>query len=129
MDDVIATSELAGKVYTAYKDAPDNYSHISEEVAALQVLINDLKRTTISSNDSNDGQEILEGCQSVLWDLNSLIEKYKIYKSLASTNMGPVPRKVKLGAEDIETLGARLASNTALLSSFIQRFDISPITS
>ena len=123
--DVIAISQLAIKVYTAYKDAPDIYGNISDEVAGLQVLIDKVeqqsKSTTISSNDRHNGQKVLKGCQSVLEDLNSLVEKYK---SLASTNKRLVFKRVKLGMEDIATLRARLISNTTLLSSFIRRFDI-----
>ena len=123
--DFIAISQLAIKVYTAYKDAPDIYGNISDEVAGLQILIDKaeqhFKSATISSNDHRNGQKILKGCQSVLEDLNSLIEKYK---SLASTNKRLVFKRVKLGMEDIATLRARLISNTTLLSSFIRRFDI-----
>ena len=123
--DFIAISQLAIKVYTAYKDAPDIYGNISDEVAGLQVLIDKVeqqfKSTTISSNDRHNGQKILKGCQSVLEDLNSLIEKYK---SLASTNKRLFFKRVKLGMEDITTLRSRLISNTTLLSSFIRRFDI-----
>ena len=123
--DVIAISQLAIKVYTAYKDAPDIYGNISDEVAGLQVLINKVeqqfKSTTLSSNDRRDGQKILKGCQSVLEDLNSRVEKYK---SLASTNKKLFFKRVKLGMEDIPTLRARLISNTTLLSSFLRRFDI-----
>ena len=123
--DIITISELAVKVYTAYKDAPDNYRNISEEVIALQVLIDEAEKhfesTAISGDDQRNGEKILKSCQSVLEDLNSLIEKYK---SLASTNERLVFKRVKLGSEDIATLRARLTSSATLLSSFIRRFDI-----
>ena len=127
--DIIAISGLAVKVYTAYKDAPDDYRHISDEVKSLQIIINKaaqhLESTTLSNNNREEGQEVLKGCQNVLEDLNSLIEKYN---SLSSASPSQVLKRVKLGAEDIATLRARLTSNTTLLSSFIQRFDISSIT-
>ena len=123
--DFIAISQLVIKVYTAYKDAPDIYGHIADEVVGLQVLIDKVeqhfKRAIISSNDRRNGQNVLKGCQRVLEDLNSLTEKYK---SLASTNKRLVFKRVKLGIEDIATLRARLTSNATLLSSFIRRFDI-----
>ena len=126
--DIITISGLAYKVYTAYKDAPDNYKHISEEVEGLQILIDKVaqhfKSTTISSTDLEDGQKILKGCQSVLEDLKSLIEEYK---SLACTNKNPVFTRIKLGQEDIATLRTRLISNTVSLNGFIQRFDIHTI--
>ena len=125
--DIATISALVSKVYTAYKDAPDNYRHISEEVRSLQILISKAARyvenPTLSDNDWQEGQEVLKGCQSILEDLNSLIEKYN---SLASTNTGQVFKKVKLGGEDIATLRSRLISNTGLLNGFIQRLVILP---
>ena len=64
---------------------------------------------------------IPKGCQDVLEDLNSLVEKYN---SLSSSNL---LQRVKLGTEDITTLRIRLISNTGLLNGFIQRFDISVV--
>ena len=127
--DILTISQLAVKVYTAYKDAPTNYRHISGEVEALQVLIDGveehLKNITINSDDYQKGQKALKSCQNVLEDLEALIEKYK---SLASTKKGLIFKKVKLGSADIATLRARLISNTGLLNGFIQRFDISAVT-
>ena len=124
--DIIAIPQLALKVHSAYQDAPDNYRHISEEVDSLQIIINKAVKhfegTTLSDIDRQEGQKVLKGCQSVLEDLNSLIEEYN---SLSSVQ---VFKKVKLGGEDFITLRLRLISNTGLLNSFIQRFDIPTIT-
>ena len=123
--DIAAISKLATKVYAAYKDAPDDYRHISEEVMSLQIITNmavqHFESTTLSDNDRQLGQKVSKGCQSVLEDLNSLIEKYN---SLASANTTQVFNQVKLGAENISTLRVRLISNTGLLNDFFQRFDI-----
>ena len=83
MDDISVISALATKVRTAYQDAPHEFRHISEEVQALQVLIDKVTHhfkittSTLSSDDRRDGQRILKGCHSILEDLNSLFEKYK----------------------------------------------------
>ena len=126
---ITAISGLALKVYKAYKGAPDDYKHITEDVKSLQIIINKaaryFKSTTLGDNDRQEGLDVLKSCQSVLWDLNSFIEKYN---SLASANACQIFQRVKLGTEDIATLRARLAINATLLSSFIQRFDISNIT-
>ena len=125
--DIIAISRLALKVHSAYEDAPENYRHISEreEVRSLQIMINKavkhFESTALSDNDRQEGQEILKGCQSVLEDLESLIEEYK---SLPSANTSQVFKRLKLGAEDIPTLRVRLISNSGLLNGFIHRFDI-----
>ena len=129
MGDILRISELAVTVYTAYKDAPNDYKHIAKEVKSLEIIIKKaaqhFQSTTLSDNDRQQGQEVLKGCQSVLGDLNSLIEKYK---SLASPKTSQVFKRVMLGTEDIATLRVRLISNTGLLSSFIRRFDIPTIT-
>ena len=67
----------------------------------------------------------MRSCQSVLEDLNSLIEKYN---SLSSAKSGRIFKKVQFGTEDIANLRARLISNTGLLNGFIQRFYIPTIT-
>ena len=96
MGDILAVSKLAAKVYTAYKDAPNDYKHVAKEVDSLQIIINKttqhFKSTTLSVNDRREGQRVLEGCQSVLEDLGSLIEKYN---SLASANKSQVSSLVQ----------------------------------
>ena len=123
--DIMAISELALKVYTAYKDAPDDYRNIADEVKSLHIIIEEtaqhFKSTTLSDKKQQGGKEVLEGCQNVLKDLDALIEKYN---ALASSNTSQVFQRIKLGTEDIVTLRARLTSNTTLLNSFIQRLDI-----
>ena len=125
MGDIMAISGLAVKVYTAYKDAPDDYRHIANEVKSLHIIINNaaqhFESTTLSGNKQQEGKEVLQGCQDVLKDLDSLILKYN---SLASASTSQVVQRIKLGTEDIAALRIRLISNTTLLNGFIQRFDI-----
>ena len=119
--DIIAISGLAVRVYTAYKDVP-NHKYISEDIAALRVLIDKVashsKSTTISNECHHYGQQTLNACQSVLEDLNSFIEKYK---RLASINKRLVFNTVKLGKNDVTDLHVRLISNTSLLNGFVRR--------
>ena len=139
--DIMAISRLAFKVYTACKDAPEDYRNISDEVKSLHIIINKAAKhfesTTLSTSSRQEGQEVLEGCQNVLKDLDSLIGKYNGLASAGtstSTSTSQVVQRVRLGAglvlgtEDITTLRVRLISNTTLLNGFIQRFDIFTIT-
>lgn len=125
MGNIIAISTLALKVYTAYKDAPDGYSNISEEVMTLQMIVYTVAQyfegTALSDNEWKLGLEVLKSCHGVLKDLDSLIAKY-------NANTHQVFSEVRLGAEDVVTLRARLILNTGLLNGFIQRFDIPPST-
>ena len=120
-DIITVISGLAIKTSIAYKYAPHAYRHISEDVAALKLLIDRVsphfKRTIISSNDRHYGQEVLKSCQSVLEDLMALIEKYK---RLACINKRLVLNGVKVGKENITTLQVRLMSNTGLLNGFVR---------
>ena len=120
---LIAISGLAIRVHIAYKDAPDGYRYISEEVEVLQILIDKaaqhFKSTTISSDDLLDGQKVLKGCWSVLEDLNSLFEKYK---RRASINQRIAFMGVKIGEENIISLQERLIFNTGLLHGFVRRY-------
>ena len=119
--DIIAISGLAIRVYTAYKDTSDDYRHISADVATLQALIEKVaqhfKGTTISSGDHQYGQKVLKGCQAVLEDLMSFIDKYN---RLASIHKRLVLNRVKLG-KDITALQVRLISETVLLNGFVRR--------
>ena len=120
--DIIAITGLAIRVSIAYKDGPDDYRHISEEVAALKLLIDKVaphltRSTSITIGDHHHGQMVLKGCQGVLEDLNSFIGKYT---RLASMKRSLVLNGVKLG-KDITALQVRLISNTVLLNGFVRR--------
>ena len=126
VSDIMAISKLAAKACTAYKDdAPNGYKFIAEEVDFLQSMINKaaqhFQSTTLSNSDRQEGQKVLGGCQSILGDLYSLVQKYN---SLASASTGQDFQRVMLGTENIAALRARLISNATLLNSFIQRFDV-----
>lgn len=119
----IALSGLAARVYTAYKYAPDDYRHISEELLTLKGLIDKaaqhFKSTNISHDDRYYGQKVLKDCQKVLENLHTFIEKYK--------NLASIFTRVKLG-RDIAALQVRLMSYTALLKGFVRRFVVPTIT-
>ena len=131
--DIMAISGLALKVYTAYKDAPDDYRNIADEVDSLHIIIEEaaqhFESTTLSNKKQQRGKKVLEGCQNVLKDLDALIDKYNaLAPANANANASQVFRRIKLGTEDIVTLRARLTSNITLLNGFIQRLDIATIT-
>ena len=59
--DIIAISQLAVTVYTAYKDAPDEYQHISDEVKSLKILIDKAARHFESPTLDDDSRQEGEG--------------------------------------------------------------------
>ena len=128
LHDIIAITGLAVRVSIAYKDASDDYKHISEEAAALKLLIDravpHFKNTAINREDYDYGERVLRGCQSVLEALDSFIGKYE---RLASINKRLVLNRVKLGNDDITDLQVQLVSNMVLLNGFIRRCDVHSI--
>ena len=128
--DVIAISGLAVRVSIAFKDASADYRPISEDVAALKLLIERVaphfKSNTISQEDYHHGEKVLRDCQSVLEDLNSFMRKYE---RLALINKSLVLNRVKLGKQDITALQVQLVSNTVLLSAFIRGCVFRPLFS
>ena len=120
--DIIAITGLAVRVSIAYKGVPAEYRHISEEVAALKLLIDKVaphfKHMDISHEDYHYGEKVLRDCQSVLEDLNSFVEKYE---RLASMNRRLVSNSMKHGKADVATLQVQLISNTHLLNGYVRR--------
>ena len=134
MGDVMAVSRLALKVIIAYKDAPGDYRNISDEVESLHIIIKKaaqhFESTSLCDETRQEGQKVLKGCENVLGDLDTLIEKYNSLAPAsvgASTSTSQALQRMKLGAsqvlgiEDIATLRSRLTSNTTMLNGFIQR--------
>ena len=64
--DILAISGLAVKVYLAYKDAPDDYRHISDEVESLQAIIDKAvrhyKSSSLDNRSRQEGQRVLKSC-------------------------------------------------------------------
>lgn len=119
--DILAASQLAARVYSAYRDAPSDYRDIVEDVGALQAVITNITNTNLSANDPVGFQAVLMPCNRVLNDLNALIESYN---SSTSPDALQFLRRIRLGTEDTAPLRSRLTSSITLLVAYIQRFDI-----
>ena len=78
--DFIAVSKLAWDVYNAYKDAPEDFRNISDEIKSLHIIVerNKVKfqDKTLSSDEQAQLRDILQGCTNVLEDLDKLHIKY-----------------------------------------------------
>ena len=85
LGDIIAISDLALKMRTAYKDAPKGYRDICGEVELLEIRINKaisyIKGTTLSDDDMQEGEVVLRNCQSVLEGANALYFSMRASKS------------------------------------------------
>ena len=115
----IALSSLAVRVLTTYKHDIGDHGYISNEVAALRILVDKaaqhFETTPVGSDGRSHGQIALISCQSVLEGLDSFPRKYK---SLSSA----IRRQIILSKNKIVALRESLISNTTLLNGFVRRF-------
>ena len=125
--DFLAVTKLAWEVYTAYKDykeAPDDFRNISDEIKSLHIIVDRHKdeflNTTLNPDEAAQLREILQGCTNVLEDLDRLRIKYMSLGSAPGSSSQAIDR-IKWSQENIAELRARLSSNTVLLTSFTAR--------
>jgi len=113
----LSAARLAWRVYNACKDAPNQFKAISEEVEALHVVLESIKKVILDSgldaSRADDLNRVSGGCVTVLTELEALLDKYK---SLGTTRR--TWDKLRWGQEKIDPLRARITSNVSLLSAF-----------
>jgi len=124
--DFLAVSQLAVRVYNAYKGAPDDFRNISDEINSLHNVVNKVQGQFEGSKPDLEDQErlkeVLQGCQNVLKDLDELLVRYGTMNSDPGLGVGRAVDRVKWGQENITGLRMRLTSNTTLLNTFISRY-------
>lgn len=122
--DILGVSKLAWDVYISYKDAPEDFRNISDEIKSLHIIIDRYKDRfqdkTLTSDEEIQLREILQGCTNVLGDLDKLQIKYMSFGSAQSSSSQAIHR-IRWGQENITQLRARLTSNITLLNTFITR--------
>ncbi|RPB18681.1 hypothetical protein L211DRAFT_692424 [Terfezia boudieri ATCC MYA-4762] len=120
--DFLAVSSLALDVYSAYKDAPEDFRNISNEIKSLHIIVDrhkdEFRDKTLNLDEERQLREILQGCTDVLEDLDKLRVKYMRLGSAQSSSRQAIHR-IKWSQENIVELRARLASNITLLNTFI----------
>ena len=125
--DILELSRLAWDVYTmftAYKDAPEDFRNISDEIKSLHIIVDRNKdkfqNKTLNSNEQEQLREILQGCTNVLRDLDKLRTNYMSLGSAQGSSLQAIDH-IKWSQENIAELRARLMVNIMLLNTFIAR--------
>lgn len=103
----------------AGKAAPASFDNISMEVISLHAVLKECEETVFDRPLQPTRAErlsvIKDGCDKVLVDLQSLVDKYE---SLGTQSKRTWDR-MKWGNEDIADIRARLISSTTMLNTFI----------
>jgi len=118
--DFLAVGQLAWNVYKSCRDAPESFKDISTEVLSLHAVLKEaeeiLPSQPASPSTQNRLKVVTQGCESVLSDLQSLVDKYESLGSMTKRTWD----RMRWGSEDIAELRARLTSNTVMLTAFIR---------
>ena len=118
--DFFVVGQFAWRIYKECKEAPESFGNLSQEVLSLHALLKEVEeaysRQTLSQSQRERLAAVRDGCQSVLEDLQKVIDQYA---SLGSQSRRTWDR-VGWSNEQIAELRARLTSNITLLTAFIR---------
>ena len=117
ISDFIAVGELALRVYRAYRDAPEQFAAISTEVGSLHLILKEVECTwkeQLPTEKEREFEQIVNGCKSVLGDLEKLLRKYKTIGKKTRWTWD----RLKWHQDDIVELRLRVISHVGLLQSF-----------
>lgn len=106
------------QVFKALSGAPSVFKNLSLEVngmrAVLDMLKEDLEAKIVPKNDEHNLLSLGIGCDAVLKDATTVLEKHK---SLGSKSKRALDR-MEFVMEDIENLRTRIVAHTTLLTAF-----------
>lgn len=112
--------KLALSVYTACKEAPIEFKALSEEVEAMYIVLQSIRKsiseseTQIAVEKREELDRVSRGSISVLNELRDLLNRY----SSLGSNSHKTWDKYRWGDENVYLLRSRLISNTSLLTTF-----------
>jgi len=120
ISDFTAVGTLAWQVFKAAKNAPHSFHAIHVEVLSLYAVLKEAEETFFKVPFRPERQmrikTVVNGCASVLSDLQRLVCKYE---SLGLLSKGTWDR-IRWGNEDITELRARLIWNVTMLMAVIR---------
>ena len=114
--DVLLCVQLAHRVWKACREAPRDFQTVSIEVASLHLVLHEAKETAheLSASKGEDLRQLINGCKSVLQELEELLQRYK---SLGTQSRRTWDR-LRWGRGPVKDIRQRLISSTASLTSF-----------
>ena len=116
VSDVAVCVQLAQKVWRGCREAPRDFRAVCIEVASLHLVLNEARETAhdLSASKGEDLKQLINGCKSVLQELEELLQRYK---SLGTQSKRTWDR-LRWSKRPIKDIRQRLISSTASLTSF-----------
>lgn len=114
--DLVFCIQLAHRLWRACRDAPAEFQAVSTEAASLHLVLNEARETAnnLSESQKEDLGRLMNGCKSVLQELEELLQRYK---SLGTQSRRTWDR-LRWGKGPVKDIRQRLISSTASLTSF-----------
>ena len=117
--DCIVVGRLAWKMFEYFREAPEIFHNIHNEVLSLHTALERVKQTLCNAALQPDSQSELKihlkNCDSVLQELNELTVKYK---KVGEKTRSPLDR-IRLSNEDIAGVRLRLIASIIMLMMFL----------
>lgn len=129
VSDVVTLVQLTTRTYNGWKKACGQYAIITTDLKVLQILLRRVEKETkaptslLARNpaDVKGWTTLSESCRSTVVELEGVLSKYK---SL-STNRRKNWDKIRMGNEDVNGLGIKLAQRVSSLAAFLSVIGIS----
>jgi hypothetical protein len=118
VSDLVLSVQLAHNLWQEARDAPGDFRAVSAEVASLKLVFQEVQETAIGRDIEQSKQaeleQLMNGCNSVLLELQTLLHKYK----RLGTQSRRTWDRLRWGKEPVEKIRLRLVSRVSLLTSF-----------
>ena len=132
--DFLAVGKLVWSVYSAYKEAPEQFRNFSQFILSLHIVIRKVEDqlgisssdetgsgtrsqppavASLSTRDKNDLKILYDGLQTIMKELNDLLSKYRKLES----GRNPIGR-FRWGQEALVGFRDKIQSHITLLTAF-----------
>jgi len=122
--DFLTIIQLAQRVIKSCEAAPKTFQDITGEVRRLHIVLKKTQEVIAASsqNVGPDLQRLAAGCQEVLVDVETLLEKFEGLRSGRKNSFSFFRKdyydRLRWDHEDVADLRARIMTNTSLMIAF-----------
>ncbi|CZR61232.1 uncharacterized protein PAC_11128 [Phialocephala subalpina] len=122
--DFIAALDLAVKLYSTFKNAPNEFAEISRELESFSVVLRSLKdqagdpESVLNRNATAKRSELMALCDNLVATMQELQKLYRRYEK-TDRSKAKWLRRIRLGMEDLNSLRSKLTIHMSAMSAFV----------
>lgn len=119
LGDVALVANFAWSLYKGCRDSSEDFRRLSVEVASLHVVLKETEDmmnefTELDTSRRNRLQIHIDGCSSILQDLQKLLDSYESLRTQSQRTWD----RMRFGLEDLSDLRSRLISQVTMLTAY-----------